>query len=439
MATTKMKHSVDEEALLQGNNDDFVEALVVMVPVATGEKKEIRPPSPGVISTIHLEVKLGLVCLLITQNALLNLSARRARVDALHDVETTGCPFQNKTTVVTIEMGKTIGAFFLLWLEVGGFGAAMRSLYRTTTEYPWDSAKILVPALLYTITNNLLLEAAELLEGPLLALFGQIKIVATGILTVSILGRRLGLRSWLALTLLMISVAAIQVSKRLGDPGGGDAGHQNVELGLLVVTISCFLSAFAGVYFELVLKVSPISLWIRNIHLALLSVGISSTATFAHSSSRDAISRCGFFGGYDHVSVVLFLLVQIVGGLLIGGVIKYTDNIIKNFATAASLVLVTLLSVIFFGFAITKIGILGVTGVVYAILLYADVLKDLPGYRELPRPCGGAKTLSLTLVCGGGPDGDDSVSFNASSVEAPPPPTPDDLHDSVRLPCRTPN
>lgn len=294
--------------------------------------------------------------------ALLNLAARRARVAAAKDLSVSRCSFQSTTGVVTVEALKFVAAFFLLHSEREGsvfnVSETVRKFVVETIRNPIDSMKILVPSVAYTVTNNLLLVAAGLLEGPLrvcrcpvvrlvechtalvnrLALFGQLKILTTGLFTSLLLRRTLGLRRWVALICLTVSVAIVQISK-LSD-AKGDEGHKNAGLGLLVVLPSCIISGFAGVYFELALKASPISLWVRNMwvekcttsprlilrrHLAFFSVYVGLIGVVTHSQSRRAVAKCGFFAGY-RPQAWSFIVTQATGGLLIGAGKKHATS-----------------------------------------------------------------------------------------------------------------
>jgi len=321
----------------------------------------------------------ALLTALVVQNATLKLAARRARVVAARDVAATGCGLESTTAVVTIEALKLAGAAALhVGVEGGGFLAQ-------TLANPRDTAKICIPALIYTVNNNLVLVAAGLLQGPLLALFSQLKILTTGLFTRVLLRRQLGPRRWLALVLLTVSVAVVQLAR--ASPAG-DAGEQNVPLGLAVVAVACVLAGFAGVYLELVLKESPISLWVRNIHLAVLSLVVAALVVAATPEARDSLRACGFFAGYG-TAAWTYVLAQTAGGLLIAAVVKHANNILKALATAVALLLVSLLSAAFYGFLLTPAFFAGATGVVYALFLYANVLKDLPPCAWLPPACGG--------------------------------------------------
>ena len=70
-----------------------------------------------------------------------------------------------------------------------------------------------MPALAYVVQNNLLLVAADNLEGPVLALFGQLKILTTALFSVTMLRRTLGARCWFALVALTLGIATVQVSQ----------------------------------------------------------------------------------------------------------------------------------------------------------------------------------------------------------------------------------
>lgn len=50
--------------------------------------------------------------------------------------------------------------------------------------------------------------------------------------------------------------------------------YQSPLIGFFSVTTACFLSGFAGIYFEKILKGSDVSLWLRNVQLATLSIPI---------------------------------------------------------------------------------------------------------------------------------------------------------------------
>ena len=375
MVEERKGSSSDLEALERDN-----EAEAPMLPPST-----VAPPKGSGVNSLKAALLVGLV----VQNAALNLAARQSRVEAEETEAATGCSSAPTTVVLTVEVVKIFMAFLLLAkVELGvSMATAFGEVHRVTTEQWCECLKIAVPALVYVVQNNLLLVAAANLEGPILALFGQLKILTTAVFSVVLLGRTLGARRWVALFALTAAIATVQISQMgPSEESSGDAGTKNMPLGLMLTLVVATLSGFAGVYFEKVLKGSKISVWVRNIHLAVISSGIAATAVW--SKDRAQIAQCGFYGGYGPAAWAL-VLVQSVGGLLIAAVVKYADNILKAFATSVAIIVVSLISHFFFAFEPSGLFFVGGAGVVYAIFLYGDLLKDFAVCKPCPHYLGG--------------------------------------------------
>ena len=69
-----------------------------------------------------------------------------------------------------------------------------------------------------------------------------------------------------------------------------------------------------------------------------------------------------------------------MGGIIIAVVIKYADNILKNFSTAVSIVVSALVSWLFMGFELSGLFLGGVFLVNYAVYLYGR--SDGPADRR---------------------------------------------------------
>ncbi|KAJ3278850.1 hypothetical protein HK104_001971 [Borealophlyctis nickersoniae] len=146
--------------------------------------------------------------------------------------------------------------------------------------------------------------------------------------------------------------------------------NQNRLLGLAAVLVSALTSGFAGCYFELILKsqqhqhhqpttpYSPFSkpqlqqpqtnnIWIRNIQLALFTLSFSLVPIFTRDLPH--ILRNGFFSGYTPLTWVV-ILNQAVGGLLVSLVVKYADSIAKGFATSVSIVVSSVVAMVWMEF-----------------------------------------------------------------------------------------
>jgi solute carrier family 35 (UDP-sugar transporter), member A1/2/3 len=69
-------------------------------------------------------------------------------------------------------------------------------------------------------------------------------------------------------------VALVQLSQ-MQPADGADSAKSNSFWGFMSVIMGCCTSGFAGVYFEMVLKSSNVSLWVRNIQLSFIGIFIS--------------------------------------------------------------------------------------------------------------------------------------------------------------------
>lgn len=226
--------------------------------------------------------------------------------------------------------------------------------------------KLLIPAVLYTLQNNLQFVAATNLDAATFQVTYQCKILTTALFAVVMLGQSLSYRKWLALVILTAGVACVQIPSSTA-PSHPQQG--NYLLGISAVTVACICSGFAGVYFEKVLKGGQhSSIWVRNIQL---SVGCLAIALFgALMWDGRAIREGGFFQGYNAV-VVATVCIQAAGGLIVAMVIKYADNILKGFATSLSIILSTVASMFLFNFVPTMYFMLGSVLVFLATYMYS--------------------------------------------------------------------
>jgi UDP-sugar transporter A1/2/3 len=206
------------------------------------------------------------------------------------------------------------------------------------------------------------------------------KILTTAACSVVMLGKRMSLGKWLSLLLLALGVAIVQLqtsspqrptsNQAMNESGGRHHSHTMHHVkGISAVVMACFTSGLAGVYFEMVLKGSKADLWIRNVQLSLFSlIPALAPILFGSLSVRRMFDGFGFWAW---VTVVT----QVAGGLITALVIKFSDNIIKGFATSISILLSFLASVILFDFHLTPAFIVGASTVMGATWMYNQPQK----------------------------------------------------------------
>ena len=132
------------------------------------------------------------------------------------------------------------------------------------------------------------------------------------------------------------------------------------------VNVFIFYS-FSGVYFEKTLKGTSTTLWARNFQLAVFSIIIGTIGMYINDGEK--IRQKGILFGY-HSLVWLIIVMQAFGGILIGVVVKYADNILKGFSAAVSIVVSCIASVFLFQFQLSAPFVMGAGLVMFSTYLY---------------------------------------------------------------------
>ncbi|KAG7090830.1 hypothetical protein E1B28_009912 [Marasmius oreades] len=261
--------------------------------------------------------------------------------------------------------------------------------------YPWTSSfwslcgeifspdcwRLSIPAILYVVQNSLQFVAISNLPVASFQVTYQMKILTTAAFSVVLLRKKLTPTKWVSLFFLAIGVGIVQIqtSNVNESPKNTPVGsaHDSAPLhihvmsplkGFAAVTAACFTSGLAGVYFEMVLKNSKADLWVRNVQLSLFSIiPALLPILFSTPPSANFLSQLlKNFGPWAWATVTI----QVFGGLVTAIVIKYSDNILKGFATSLSIILSFLASVVLFNFHITPSFTIGASTVLCATWMY---------------------------------------------------------------------
>ncbi|MCP9264257.1 UDP-N-acetylglucosamine transporter [Dirofilaria immitis] len=208
---------------------------------------------------------------------------------------------QTTVLVLTLHYSRVQKSMDQAWKYVGFINEVYAECYIKSQ----DALKMAVPAFLYVVQNN-----------------------------------------FLFLALSKLDAATYQLPKDLGKVASSTtksslSSDSDKMVGLFSVIAACFLSGFAGVYFEKVLKSSSVSLWMRNLQLAFFSIFGGFFMVWFYDFKQ--VNEYGFFQGYNSIIWIVVLL-QAYGGLVVALVVKYADNILKGFAVSLSIVLSSLIS-----------------------------------------------------------------------------------------------
>lgn len=309
-----------------------------------------------------------------------------------------GGQYLNTSIVFFAEVLKTLISFALLVRAEGSFARAFSVVRLQFTSNPVGAMQFAAPALAYTVMNNLVFVSLDRLPAAVQQVTYQLKILAAAALAVAMLGKRINPVQWASLVLLVIGVSLVQWPRdsngalvHVSRPSGAAAAPENsgwpldadAVVGLLAVLTAAFMGGFAGVYMEMVLKQRGTSIWLRNVQLGLFGSVIGLLAAFANDGER--IREGGFLQGYSwRTGIAIFTLAT--GGLLVAVVIKYADNILRQFSTALSISLTSIVSaVVLQEFTPDKFFFLGASMTIASTFLYNTGLPQFLKERSRPQ------------------------------------------------------
>jgi solute carrier family 35 (UDP-sugar transporter), member A1/2/3 len=326
--------------------------------------------------------KLGLLILMVFQNSSVVLLGRFTR----DNIPSSDLYVVNHLLLVCEAM-----KFFLSLILEYNFtnGNLKQSIKENIIDAPLDALKIIIPSLLYLIQNSLLYIALSNLTAPLFQVTYQAKLLTTAIVSVVMLQRRYSVKQWICLAALGLGVAIVVLGAsddtKESDQHDTSKPEQSIATGLFAVTTACLSSAFAGVYFEKVLKKpsspsegmqkAPVSLWMRNIQMAFFSVMI---ALINQMNLKGSDAEKPLLHGFT-IFVWMVAVLQAAGGLLVAAIIKYADNVLKGLATGVSVVTSTVCSMILFGTPLTGQFLLGACLILGSVYLFSN---DIPGGKQ---------------------------------------------------------
>ncbi|RHY27033.1 hypothetical protein DYB32_007100 [Aphanomyces invadans] len=236
-----------------------------------------------------------------------------------------------------------------------------------------------IPALLYTIDNNLVFVILRFIDPATLSILWNLKIFTTAVLFRVVLRRSISHLQVVSLVLLMLGVATTQ-SKHDVQPILQH--HENITtvasrrqfihehdtsrvlIGLGLVSIACVISSFAGIATEFALKKNPGTPFVvQNIYLASFSMTFNGVAALLQ------VGPGGFFFGYNSWTWVV-VGIQVVAGLCMGLILKFLDNIACVFTHAMAMLFTTLVSILFFSFDFSLEFACGLSVCIVSMYLY---------------------------------------------------------------------
>eukprot|EP00537_Pseudo-nitzschia_pungens_P001947 CAMPEP_0172379346 /NCGR_PEP_ID=MMETSP1060-20121228/69881_1 /TAXON_ID=37318 /ORGANISM="Pseudo-nitzschia pungens, Strain cf. cingulata" /LENGTH=519 /DNA_ID=CAMNT_0013107087 /DNA_START=134 /DNA_END=1695 /DNA_ORIENTATION=+ len=292
--------------------------------------------------------------------------------------------FLTSAAVIGSEMTKlSLSLLYILFIEKKSVGSIVQ-YFRDDWK---NSVLVAVPASAYNLQMTLEYIALANLDAAMFSVLVQTKLLFTATFSAAIIGKKLRYIQVISLTLLTVGVMLCNMkfndnndndnnnssnsNSSNEDVGGVDSNTKGI-LATLGIAVS---SGFASVYTEKVIKsqrvkspvVGQYSLAYTQVQLAsmsLLTIGIYACIV----DFKDIIT----YGLFYNFNAGAFLTVfnSALGGLIVAGVLKYADSVLKGYATAISVIGTGLMSMVLFGTKLHAVYFLGIVNVVIAVLLY---------------------------------------------------------------------
>mmetsp|Transcript_4734 Transcript_4734/g.8102 ORF Transcript_4734/g.8102 Transcript_4734/m.8102 type:complete len:349 (-) Transcript_4734:304-1350(-) len=240
--------------------------------------------------------------------------------------------------------------------------------------------KYAVPSILYMIANNLSLEILKYLRPSTYQILGNLRIVTTGLLTVTLLGRSLARIQWVALIMMTVGAATSQ----LGEGAEASKYSSNPLIGYALSFLLCLVASLAGVYTERVMKGNDDSIHWQNTQLYGFGVIfniIRLSVDDAASAYHNGFWMITLLHGYS-TTTWLVVCNLAFSGLLVSFIMKYVDVIAKNFSTASAMFLTPIAALPLFGHSPTLSLLLGAIIAALSLFLFYAKKDDLFNVSE---------------------------------------------------------
>lgn len=315
-------------------------------PTTTGKEKAAVVTSTG----------LKVLALLAVQNCSKNIMMRAAmkdKPDFLYSAAVIGC----ESTKLTLSV------LYILFVD----GGSIKQILLFLRNDWWNSVLLMVPAGVYNFQQTLEYVALSNLDAAMFSVLVQTKLLTTALFSFFLLGKNM--RKAQVISLCLLTTGVMLANLRNNGPGG-----ESNTTGVLATLGIAASSGFAAVYTEKVIKSQKKSAERAAHGLAYMQVQLALTSlliigVWALITDFDKIVQYGLLHNINGIAM-LSVLNTAIGGLTVAAVLKYADSVLKGYATAISVMLTGVLSMLLFKTSLSFEYLLGMVNVVCSVILY---------------------------------------------------------------------
>eukprot|EP00644_Phytophthora_capsici_P016762 jgi/Phyca11/122342/e_gw1.47.362.1 len=259
---------------------------------------------------------------------------------------------------------------------------------------PIEAFYYAVPSFLYTIDNNLNYVILRFMDAATLSVLWNLKIVVTAVLFRFVLKHPLSELRKIAIVLLVVGVLTSEsthvreMEDAMTKESNSNKSGQDLVIGVLLVLVGVTLSSCASVFTEWAFKrkSSCPFLW-QNIQMYVF--GIIFNVAGVLLVEGEEISSKGFFHGYNKWTLAV-IAVNSIGGIGMGFILKYLDNIACVYSHSMAMMLTMLFSMLFFSFKPSLEFGCGLTVLIISMYIYHHPLA----HHDARPPADAAKKCS---------------------------------------------
>ncbi|CAL4887151.1 unnamed protein product [Urochloa decumbens] len=288
------------------------------------------PAAAAVAAPSRRKVALYLTLLTLQYGAQPLISKRFVRQDTIVT-----------SLVLATEAAKVICAIILLIAE-----GSLEKQFRNWTLAGSLTASGL-PAAIYALQNSLLQISYKNLDSLTFSILNQTKLLWTAFFTYLILGQKQSSKQILALTLLISAAVLLSVGESSSKGSKGDSSDYVLLYGIIPVTVASMLSGLASSLCQWASQVKKHTSYMMTIEMSFIGSMCLLASTY-RSPDGEAIRKYGFFHEWTLWTMVPVLM-NAVGGILVGLVTTYAGGVRKGFVIVSALLVTALLQFIFDG------------------------------------------------------------------------------------------
>lgn len=243
--------------------------------------------------------------------------------------------------VLACEMTKVICALFLMAKD-----GTLKKLFKEWTLIGSLTASGL-PAAIYALQNSLLQIAYRNLDSLTFSMLNQTKLIFTALFTYIILRQKQSIQQDGALLLLIIAAILLSIGEGSSKVSSTSNPDDIIFYGIVPVLLASVLSGLASALCQWASQVKKHTSYLMTVEMSIIG-SLCLLASAYKSPDGIAIRRHGFFYGWTPLTWIPVIL-NAIGGILVGLVTTYAGGVRKGFVIVSALLVTALLQFIFDG------------------------------------------------------------------------------------------